>query len=272
MTSASPTPRRSARTPESWDLEEVVATTWAVIAAGGWTPITSDTYERPATKVLVRAVLNGDTAVGDHERAIANCLPAGHARAPAIIAAILHNTHPDRVIGATRHATMAVGTIGSDHLAWIVTAVATQMGRAHRRGLLTPDPGRHRSAPSPAGVLWDRITVTGIVTGVRPIRGFVGGTHNIRLLLDCGQFGVKLISGRAWSEDVELGDEITVSGEVRGHEYWHGWPATLLSDTQPVVLPAVAMSAGRSRRASVRHRFPDTTHPTVAAVARRAVP
>ena len=87
--------------------------------------------------------------------------------------------------------------------------------------------------------MWDRITVTGIVIQIRFIRGFARGTHNT-LLIDCGHFAVKLVSGRTWSEDVELGDEITVSGEVRGHEDWHGWSATVLSDTQPVALPASA--------------------------------
>ena len=268
MTSTSPRPKKTTQELLAWDLEEVVAASWAVIAACGWTPITSDSYARPATRLLVRAVLTNDGSIGDHQRAVANCIPAGRARASAIIAAILRANHSDGLVGAFRLASMAADRIDSDHLAQIVTAVATQMGRVHRRGLVTPEPSRHESIPVPVGDLGDRIAVTGIVTGVRPIRGFVGGTHNIRLLIDCGHFGVKLISGRVWSGAVQLGDEITVSGEVRSHEDWHGWPATVLSDTQSVALPA-AESSKRPRQLRVRHRFPDAAQPSPSTVARR---
>jgi hypothetical protein len=267
MTSATPT-SKVASAPRDWDPEEVVATSWAVIAACGWTPITSDSYARRATRLLVHAALADDPAVGDHHGAIANCLPAGRARASAIITAILRIVDSDGLVGALRLAALSADRVDPDHLAPVVTAVATQIGRAHRRGLATPTPGRHQSDTGPVGQLWDRITVTGIVTGVRSIRGFVGGTHNTRLLLDCGDFGVKLISGRAWSSAVELGDEITVSGEVRGHEDWHGWPATVLSDTQPVALPTDE-SSNHSRQARVRHRFPDATQQASSTVARR---
>lgn len=268
MNGALPNPKKAAPAPAGWDLEEVVATTWAVIAACGWTPITSDCSARPATRLLVRAVLTQDASLGDHQRAIANCIPAGRARASAIIAAILRTVHTDGTVGEVRLANMDADKIDTDHFAPIVTAVATQMGRAHRRGVANSDSGRHKAAQGPIGDLWERITVTGIVTSVRPIRGFVGGTHNIRLLIDCGHFGVKLISGRAWPEDVDLGDEITVSGEVRGHEYWHGWPATVLSDTQPVALPA-AGPPKHARLARVRHRFPVEAQQPASTVARR---
>lgn len=269
MNDASPNRKNAASAPAGWDLEEVVATSWAVIAACGWTPITSDSSARPATRLLVRAVLTQDASLGDHQRAIANCVPAGRARASAIIAAILRTVHSDGTVGEVRLANMDADRIDTDHLAPIVTAVATQMGRAHRRGVVSPDSGRHDSAQVPVGDLWARITVTGIVIGVRFIRGFVGGTHNIRLLIDCGHFGVKLISGRTWSEDVEVGDEITVSGQVRGHEFWHGWPATVLSDTQPVALPA-AGPAKHARQARARHRFPVEAQQPASTVARKA--
>lgn len=261
---------RAAPTLHGWEPQEIVATTWAVIAATGWTPVTSASADRPATKRLVLAVLTGDAPSDERHRAIDNCLPAGRARASATIAAILRTTHSDAVVGATRLDHLTADTLGPDRLAPIVTAVAAQMGRAHRRGLVEPKKKRHDPTPLPVGELWQRITVTGIVTGARSIRGFVGGTHNIRLLLDCGRFGVKLISGRPWSADVELGDEITVSGEVRGHEYWHGWPATVLSDTWPVALPTADAPARRSRKTTVRHRFPDTAHLAAAAMAGRA--
>lgn len=267
MTGASPA-SKVAPAPRDWDPEEVVATSWAVITACGWTPITSDSSARRATRLLVHAALADDVALGDHRSAIANCLPAGRARASAIITAILRTVDSDGLVGAFRLAALAADRVDSDHLAPIVTAVATQMGRAHRRGTATPTPGLHQSDSGAVGDPWDRITVTGIVTGVRSIRGFVGGTHNIRLILDCGHFGVKLISGRAWSGAVELGDEITVSGEVRGREDWHGWPATVLSDTQPVALPAEELSK-HSREARVRHRFPDAPQPASSTVARR---
>jgi len=269
VTSASPIPDDQTPAPRDWDLEEVVATAWAVIAACGWTPITSDSHARRATRLLVHAALADDPDVGDHQGAIANCLPAGRARASAIITAILRTVDSDGLVGAFRLAALAADRVDSDHLAPIVTAVATQMGRAHRRGLLAAIHGRQELDPGPFGDLWERITVTGIVTGVRPIRGFVGGTHNTRLLIDCGHFGVKLISGRAWSSAVKLGDEINVSGEVRGHEDWHGWPATVLSDTQPVDLPAVE-SSKHPRQATVRHRFPDATQQASSTVARRS--
>jgi len=268
MTSATPAPEKAAPAPRDWDPEEVVATSWGVIAACGWTPITSDSFERRGTRLLVHAILADDLPLDGHQRAIANCLPAGRARASAIIAAILRTVDSDGLVGAFRLAALAADRVDSDHLAPIVTAVATQMGRAHRRGLHTQIPVRHQSDQGSVGQLWDRITVTGIVTGVRSIRGFVGRTHNTRLLLDCGHFGVKLISGRAWSGAVELGDEITVSGEVRGHEDWHGWPATVLSDTQPVALPADELS-NHSREARLRHRFPDAPQQASSTVARR---
>lgn len=269
MTSTPSTPDDATAAAREWELEDVVATTWATIAACGWTPITSDSDARPATRLLVHAFLTGDESLGDRRHAIANCLPAGRARTAAIINAIVRASHSDGLVGAFTLASMAADRIDSDHLAQVVTAVATQMGRVHRRGLVTTDSRRKASASVPVGALWERITVTGIVTGVRSIRGFVGGTHNIRLLIDCGHFGVKLISGRPWSGDVRLGDEITVSGEVRGHEDWHGWPATVLSDTQPVALPA-ADAPKHSRQNRVRHRFQDTTHAATTAVARRA--
>ncbi len=48
MNGALPNPKKAPPAPAGWDLEEVVATTWAVIAACGWTPITSDSSARHA--------------------------------------------------------------------------------------------------------------------------------------------------------------------------------------------------------------------------------
>ena len=260
-----PTPAR-----QDWDLEEVVATTWAVIAACGWTPITSASDERPATRLVVRVTLTNDAPPDERHRTIANSLPAGRDRASAVISAILRTTGSDGTVGAIRLANMGANRIDTDHLAPIVTAVATQMGKAHRRGLVASNQQRRGPDRVPIGLMWEHINITGIVIQVRFVRGFVRGTHNTQLLIDCGSFAVKLVAGRRWVDSVELGDEITVSGEVRGHEDWSGWSATVLSDTQPVAQPTPTAAARPSRRqAGVRRRFQYKTNQAAKAVARR---
>jgi hypothetical protein len=260
-------------TPEDWPLDEVVAASWATIASCGWTPVTSESPDRLMTRVLVHQVLTSGVVSPRSAEPILRSLPAGHQRAGAVLAALRRSTSQRRTTPEELEGVLQAGRVARPDLALIVTAVATQMGRGHRHGRLDLRGRRRPTSDDQVGALFERITVCGTVTRVRSIRGFTRGTHNVQLLIDCGAFTVKLVAGRHWVHSVELGDEVTVSGDVRGHQHADGRPQTVLSDTQPVPQPEDApRESGRSRPGGVRHRFQVDSNPSPATLAERTAP
>lgn len=263
--------RQHQAAPEEWPLEEVVAASWATIASCGWTPVTSESPDRLMTRVLVHQVLTGGVVSPRYAEPILRSLPAGHQRAGALVAALRRSTSQARTTPEALERVLQAGRVARQDLALIVTAVAIQMGRGHRSGRLDLR-GRWRpTCDDQIGALFERITVCGTVTRVRTIRGFTRGTHNVQLLIDCGDFTVKLVAGRHWVHSVELGDEVTVSGDVRGHQHADGRPQIVLSDTQPVPQPEDA-SRRSSRPGVVRHRFQVDPNPSAATLAERTAP
>jgi hypothetical protein len=271
MNSSTATPPQA--TPEEWPLDEVVAASWATIASCGWTPVTSESPDRLMTRVLVHQVLTGGVASPRYAEPILRSLPAGHQRAGSLLAALRRSTSQCRTTPEELEGVLQAGRVARPDLALIVTAVATQMGRGHRPGRLDLR-GRRRPTPDDqVGALFERITACGTVTRVRTIRGFTRGTHNVHLIIDCGDFTVRLVAGRHWVHSVELGDEVTVSGDVRGHQLADGRPQTVLSDTQPVPQPEDApRKLGHSRPGGVRHRFQVDPNPSPATLAGRTAP
>ncbi len=271
MNSSPATPHQA--TPEEWTLDEVIAASWATIASCGWTPITSASPDRLMTRLLVHQVLTGAAIPESYAEPILRSLPAGHQRAGALLAALRRSTSQSRTTSKEMVGVLRAGRVSRQDLALIVTAVATQMGRGHRPGRLDLR-GRWRpTSDDQVGAVWERITVCGTVTRVRTIRGFTRGTHNVQLLIDCGDFTVKLVAGRRWVHSVELGDEVTVNGDVRGHQFSGGRPQTVLSDTQPVPQPEDApRKAERSRPEGVRHRFQVDPNPPASTLAERTAP
>ena len=269
----SPASRPPAATDE-WPLLDAIAASWATIASCGWTPVTSESADRLMTRVLVHGVLTGETIPKRYAEPILRSLLAGRARAGALLAALRRSTDATTARRPELKRVLQVGRVSSQDLALIVTAVATQMGRGHRPGRLDLR-GRWRpTSADQVGALFERITVCGTVTRVRTIRGFTRGTRNVQLLIDCGDFTVKLVAGRHWVHSVELGDEVTVSGEVRGgHQLADGRPQTVLSDTQPVPQPEDAPKrSGSSRPGGVRHRFQVDPDPLASTLAERTAP
>lgn len=265
--------RQHQATPEDWPLEEVVAALWATIASCGWTPVTSESPDRLMTRVLVHQVLTRGVVSPRYAEPILRSMPAGHQRAGALLAALRRSTSQARTTPEALERVLQSGRVDRQDLALIVTAVAIQMGRGHRPGRLDLRGRRRPTSDDQVGALFERITVCGTVTRVRTIRGFTRGTHNVQLLIDCGDFTVKLVAGRHWVHSVELGDEVTVSGDVRGHGHADGRPQTVLSDTQPVPQPEDApQRSGHSRPGGVRHRFQDDPNPSPATLAERTAP
>lgn len=271
MNSSTATPHPA--TPEEWALDEVVAVSWATIASCGWTPVTSESPDRLMTRVLVHQVLTRGLVPPRYAEPILRSLPAGRQRAGSLLAALRRSISQSRTTPEVLEAVLQAGRVSSQDLALIVTAVANQMGRGHRPGCLDLR-GRWRpTGDDQVGALFERITVCGTVTRVRTIRGFTRGTHNVQLLIDCGDFTVKLVAGRHLVHSVELGDEVTVSGDVRGYQQAVGRPQTVLSDTQPVPQPEDARRrSSRSRPGGVRHRFQVDPNPSPATLAERTAP
>ena len=259
--------------PEEWTLEEVVAASWATIASCGWVPVTSESPDRLMTRVLVHQVLTGGVVSPKYAEPILRSLLAGHQRSGALLAALRRSTSRARTTPEALEGVLQAGRVARPDLALIVTAVATQMGRGHRPGRLDLRGRRRPTSDDQVGALFERITVCGTVTRVRTIRGFTRGTHNVQLLIDCGNFTVKLVAGRHWVHSVELGDEVTVSGDVRGHQHADGRPQTVLSDTQPVPQPEDApRRSSRCRPGGIRHRFQVDPNTAASTLAERTAP
>ena len=260
---------------EVWELAEVVATTWAVITACGWTPVTSTSPERPATRFLVHNALIGGPHFAQHQQAITDQIPEGRRRAEAMIPAIRRSLHPASTIGARLRSVVGSGTVHLSELPLPVTAVANQLGKGNARGLVATD-GRVRSTNHAlVGAVGERITVIGIVIRARPIRGFSRGAYNMQLIIDCGSFTAKLVAGKMWVYSVGVGDEISVSGIVRNHDMWDDQPQTELTATEPVAAAMESLNPGhptRRRRAGVRRRFQNDANPAASARAQRTTP
>jgi len=172
MTSSPNEKLHPAQNPEVWDLEMVVATTWAVITACGWTPVTSSSIDRPGTRFLVRNALIGGPSFHQHQEAINAQMADARCRAQALIPAMRRSLHPASTIGRRLLLVIRDGRVHPSDLALPVTAVANQMRRGNVRGLIGPS-DKARSARLPYDLaIGERIAVTGVAVKVRPIRGF----------------------------------------------------------------------------------------------------
>lgn len=122
-----------------------------------------------------------------------------------------------------------------------------------------------------AGDIGETITVTGTVTRKGYVPSSRYGTLSTLLEIDCGTSVIVTFSQARWAQTTTIGEQVTVTGEIRNHQWWRGIPETILGRTRridppptdpgPPAPPATGTPPGKAR---VRRRFPGHQDPAAA--------
>lgn len=132
-----------------------------------------------------------------------------------------------------------------------------------------PEP---RGTPQPAlrhaGAIGEPITVTGTITRKEKALGRLYSTVSTLLEINCGTSIVTLFSTARWADTAQVGEQVTVAGTVKKHQYWRGTPQTVLgwttridatddSRTDPEGGSFDAEAGWPTSQVTIRRRFPD---------------
>ncbi len=216
-----------------WDTDTVLAYAWAAVTAFGWTPTSAADSRRPPTRDLVRDALGHDAHTQDLRAVLAPHLAEAVGQAPVIRAALLAGLTATSGYEANLTAVLRCDQVEARHLGLAVSAIAAHQ-RLHIQQERAAAVEQARTVVDHAGVVGERVTLTGTVTTALRVDGYTyHSPDQVLLIIDAGTAVAKTTTTAAWAYHVKVGDQITVTGTVKAHTEWRGLKQTVLTRPKP---------------------------------------
>lgn len=117
------------------------------------------------------------------------------------------------------------------HLGILVSAVPAyerMMGRQAERAVREERPNAWIGSPGDKGV-----AVAGKVVVARTVDGYMPGTSSTLLVIDTPNGTAKTFTTAAWAWEVETGDDVSLTGTVKGHGEYEGRKETMMTRLKP---------------------------------------
>lgn len=177
-------------------------------------------YQRGSTSELVFDLLYGTTKHAQELRA--NIRVVGPERVDEVVSTILAQ-EPDSEYMENLHAILRSGAVSWRHRRLTVSAVA-----AYQR-IIGRDQERKARVDAWIGERGQRLPVTGRVTKVVTLDGYMPNTYSRLVVIETDQGTVKTFTTAQWAWDVERGGEVSLVGTVKDHEEYEGRKETVMT-------------------------------------------
>lgn len=214
----------------TYDPATVIAAAWAISRLYGWVPATATTGATP-TRDLVSSYLFGTSRAARELRAeIAPQIPAAADMANQIITALLEGLNGSSDYERNMTVLLRAAHVESRHMGLVVSAVSAyerMTGETTRRKIEAEERARKRAEAEHTGTVGEKITLTGTVTRLQPVKGDWGSS--MLAIIEGGSTVAKVFTTAAWVWEIEQGDEITVTATVKAHEDYQGIKQTALT-------------------------------------------
>lgn len=203
---------------------EVITIAYAAIRLFGWVPATA--FSGVSTRQVVSDYLYRKDEVGREIRQqIDPLIDEGKAKSIEIVRTLTENLKGANDYELNLVAALKAIWVTSQQFGLVVSAVSAYDRLVARQ--VAQREKLDRSAVAHQGVVGSKITLTGIVTQIQYIHGDFG--TSLLIVIESADAIVKTFTTAKWSSDVEVGQNLTLTGTVKRHEFYNGAAETILS-------------------------------------------
>lgn len=215
-----------------YTVETVVAAAWGISRQLGWVP--SSSMDRTSTRSAVDTYLYGRSASDrSFQQEMGPHIVAAAGQAKHVIATVVEEfTNSSGGFEQNLIACLSSQTVGQRQMGFVVSTVSAYERILANRVRAEQETAAAESKPVSeyAGVIGDKLTVTGPVVRLVPIEQTYGHrtTTAMLVIVESGSTVAKMFTTAAWAFNLQQGQTLTVTATVKAHDDYQGVKQTVL--------------------------------------------